>query len=108
MHRDGELRHGYWINPSPRQITEFSGVIADSFSRHATFMNALLIVRFHRAGSVSLHNLQLRESNGPVTRTHAIPGPDALPAVIEQCFGIDSQLARRALAGIDLSRNVFA
>ncbi len=46
LYRDGVLQHGYLLKPEPRRIEEFAAVIADSFRDDATFMNALVAVRF--------------------------------------------------------------
>jgi arylamine N-acetyltransferase len=107
QYRDGKLRHGYRINPRARRIEEFAGVIEASFAEQATFMNALVIVRFRTGASRDLHNLLLRECEGPRQRTRELPDAGALPAVIEEQFGIEAGIARRALDGVDLSRNVF-
>lgn len=107
MHRDGRLRHGYRLNPRGRRIEEFAGVIESSFSPAATFMNALVIIRFRPGGSTSLHNLSLRESQGLTQHVSEIPDLQALPATLEARFGIAAEAARRALAGVDLTRDVY-
>ncbi|MCD4745412.1 MAG: arylamine N-acetyltransferase [Bacteroidales bacterium] len=43
LYRNGELIHGYRVNPQARNIGEFRQVIEDSFKESATFMNALLL-----------------------------------------------------------------
>ena len=107
MHREGRLRHGYRLNPRGRRIEEFAGVTESSFSPAATFMNALVIIRFQPGGSTSLHNRSLRESRGPTQRASEIPDLQTLPATIETRFGIAAEVARRALAGVDLSQDVY-
>jgi arylamine N-acetyltransferase len=103
LHRDGELRHGYVVNPTPRRIGEFADVIADSFADGATFMHALLIARFSPTRSVTLRNLTLIDAEGTDYRLQTIPGTEELPDVIEQHFRIPRDIAREALAGVDLT-----
>ncbi len=107
LHRDGKLRHGYRLKPEAREIEEFAGVIESSYSEKATFMNALMMVRFRPGASVSLYNLALLECEGADRRTTELQGPDLLPATIHEKFGANPELVRTALTGISLTRNVF-
>jgi len=103
LHRDGGVRHGYVVNPSPRRIEEFAEVIADSFSDRATFMHALLVARFWPTRSVTLRNLILIEAEGADFSVRQIPGRDQLPRVIEEQFRIPADITRRALDGVELT-----
>jgi N-hydroxyarylamine O-acetyltransferase len=103
-HRDGRLRHSYRVNPAPRQIEEFAGVIADSFRADATFMNALLVVRFSEARSLTLRNLTLTEADAASWRSREV-GRHELPLVIEREFGIPRAIASEALDGVELTQN---
>jgi len=103
LHRDGELRHGYAVNPAPRRIEEFARVIASSFSDGATFMHALLIARFWPNRSMTLRNMTLIEAEPSGYRLRQISGRAELPAVIEEHFGIPGEVAREALDGVELT-----
>jgi arylamine N-acetyltransferase len=103
-HRDGQLRHSYLVNPAPRQIGEFAGVIADSFRADATFMNALLVVRFSGVRSLTLRNLTLTEADAASWRSREV-GRQELPLVIEREFGIPRSIAGEALDGVELTQN---
>lgn len=103
-HRDGRLRHGYLVNPAPRRIGEFAGVIADSFRAEATFMNALLVVRFSGTRSLTLRNLTLTEASAASWRSREVGRPE-LPLVMEQEFGIPRAIGSQALDGVDLTQN---
>jgi arylamine N-acetyltransferase len=103
-HRDGHLRHSYLVNPLPRRIGEFAGVIADSFRADATFMNALLVVRFSGVRSLTLRNLTLTEADAASWRSREV-GRQELPLVIEQEFGIPRAIASEALDGVELTQN---
>lgn len=107
MYRDGALRHGYEVNPTPRRIEEFARVIEDSFAPSATFMNSVVIARFYPGRSVVLHNLTLIEAEGPTFREHRLAGRDVLPNVIEEHFGIPRHLVLEALDGVVLSEDAW-
>jgi arylamine N-acetyltransferase len=108
FYRDGIHSHGYVVNPAPRVIEEFESVIQESFSASATFMNALVIVRFAPGRSVQLHNLTLTETEGPTVRSARIATAAELPGVIEERFGIPGAITRVALAGLQLSQDPWA
>ncbi len=101
-HRDGRPLHGYTLNPKPRRVEEFAGVIEESFAPEATFMNALTIVRFFPGRSLALRNLKLVEAEGDRTRIVHFPDAAPLPVLIEERFGIPRALVAEALAGLKL------
>ena len=100
--RDGIPHHGYLVNPSPRDIEEFTHVIATSYRPEATFMNSLLLVRFSTDYSQVLHNMTFIESRGMSVRrkTHRTTGE--LIAAIEEIFAIPSSISRVALEGLSM------
>lgn len=102
QYRDGRLRHGYTVNPAPRRIGEFAGVIADSFAPTATFMNVVMVARFFPGRSVVVRNLSLIESEGAARRVLPIEGREGLARVIEERLGIPRELVARAIEGIEL------
>jgi N-hydroxyarylamine O-acetyltransferase len=103
-YRDGALVHGYVVNPAPRRIGEFAGVVAESFSDRAVFMHALLVARFFPRRSVTLRNLTLTEA-GPASAPRVrVLGREELPGVIEREFGIPRDVASRALEGAEFTR----
>lgn len=105
-HRDGRLRHGYLVNPAPRRVEEFAGVVADSYAKDATFMNALMVARFFPDRSLILRNTTLTEAdNGSTTWRSREVAPSDLPIVIEENFGIPRDLVRQALEGVELTQN---
>ncbi len=62
MFRNGQVKHGYKVNPQARSISDFEAVIIDSFRKSATFLNAILLVRFRLNSSITIHNFSLIES----------------------------------------------
>jgi arylamine N-acetyltransferase len=92
---------GYTINPNPRSIQHFEKPIADSFREQATFMNAVLLVRYYPNRSITIHNLSLTESKGLETRTTKLGGRDKLPGKIEQYFGIPTAVAAEAVGELE-------
>lgn len=61
MFRNGYVKHGYRVKPQARSISEFEMVIKDSFRESATFLNAILLVRFGWQTSIKIHNFTIIE-----------------------------------------------
>ncbi len=97
---DGERRHGYDVNPAPRRIEEFAGVVAASFAPDATFMNRVTFMRFFPGRSLVLRDLRLHEFEGAASREERLPGADAIPDALEARFGVPRGIAREAIAGL--------
>ena len=102
MYRDNELIHGYTVNPIPKPIQHFDKAIADSFSASATFMNALLLVRFNVDRSVAIHNYKLIESNRSDYRIVVLADKDELVRTIVDKFAMPHDLVWDLLA--DMTR----
>jgi arylamine N-acetyltransferase len=100
MYRDGRLRHGYTANPTPRRIEHFDRVIRHSYTDDATFMNALLLVRFYPDHSVAVNNLELIESRGTESRVTTLADRDELVSVIEERFGMPRAMVADAIADL--------
>jgi N-hydroxyarylamine O-acetyltransferase len=100
LFRNGQLTHGYLAKPQPRQIDYFAGPIQHSFRPTATFMNALLIVRFFRDRSLVLHNLTVIESYGTDTRVRQLKDRAELPHTVEELFGIPGAIVAEAIGEI--------
>jgi arylamine N-acetyltransferase len=102
LYRDGELKHGYIAKPIPRGIEHFAGVIEHSYTNEATFMNALLLIRFYRNYSFAIHNLTLIESRGREFNICKLTNRNELSHVIEKHFGILREIAAEAVAEINI------
>jgi N-hydroxyarylamine O-acetyltransferase len=99
--RNGHLKHGYVAKPTARPIEYFNSVVVDSFTDHATFMNALLVVRFLSSNrSHVIHNLELIESHGTESRINRIDNRVELVRVVERHFGIPRTIVAEALADL--------
>lgn len=96
LFRDGTLKHGYLVKPGPRQIHEFEQIIGDSYRKDATFMNALLLVRFFPNRSLVIHNLSVIESQETVSNMRTLPSQDELGQVIYEYFGIPKEFTKDA------------
>jgi len=108
LYRDGVLKHGYVAKPSPRKIEDFHGVIVDSFRPDATFMNAVLLVRFYPDRSLMIHNLTRVESSWAESVTHTIGSPAELVSNVEKHFGIPAAIVSDAIAGLRDLKDVWA
>ncbi|UCG50932.1 MAG: arylamine N-acetyltransferase [Candidatus Latescibacterota bacterium] len=100
LYRDGRLKHGYTAKPTPRQIEHFGKVIAHSFTDEATFMNALLLVRFLPESSLMVRNLTLIKSQGTESHIHQITGRAELVELIEEHFAIPRAIVADAIADL--------
>ncbi len=100
LYRDEQLNHGYTAKPIPRQIEHFSRVIEDSYRDSATFMNALLLVRFYPNRSIVIHNLSVIKSESADFRIHQLPSREELPHAVEEHFGIPKEIVSEAVAEI--------
>jgi arylamine N-acetyltransferase len=103
---NGELKHWYTAKPKPRSIEEFSGVIKDSYSDDAMFMNIFRITRITVNGSLNLRNLQLTEITGSLTTTIELTRNE-IPGIVETKFLIPADLAEEALSTIKNFKNTF-
>jgi N-hydroxyarylamine O-acetyltransferase len=108
MYRDGELLHGYLLKPTPRPIEHFSEAVRDSFRESATFMNAVDLVRFSDDDSVVIYNLSIIRSTVDAFSIERLNDRDELVQAIEREFGIPSEIARDAIAGLGALRDVHS
>lgn len=95
LYRDGKLKHGYLAKPAPKRIEDFS--VGDSFSDDATFMNALLLVRFYPDRSLVIHNLTIIESQGTTSQSHSLSSRAQLGQVVEEYFNIPQDIVKEAV-----------
>lgn len=107
LYRDGSYKHGYVVKPMPRQIEHFSDVIAHSFTRQATFMNALLLVRFFPDRSIVIHNLTIIKSEGVNQQIYQLADRRELVKAIEEYFEIPSELAADAISELGDLRDAW-
>jgi N-hydroxyarylamine O-acetyltransferase len=108
VYRDGQMQHGYLVKPAPRRIEEFAPVIADSFRPTATFLNALLLVRFYPGRALMIHNLTLVESEGSTSSVHQLSGRAALIAKIVECFGMPRSIVAETVSELGELKDVWA
>lgn len=107
MYRDGQPQHGYHVKPAPRRIEEFAPVIADSFRPTATFLNALLLVRFYPGRALMIHNLTLVESQGTESSIHQVSGRAALIAKIVERFGMPRSIVAETVGELGELKDVW-
>ena len=106
LYRDGSLKHGYVVKPTPRRIGDFDKVIADSYRDEATFMNAILLARFFPDRSLVVQNLTVVEA-GTTSKIHALTDRGELVRIVEERFGIPSRITAEAVDGLDLLRDAW-
>ncbi|HET8538832.1 MAG TPA: arylamine N-acetyltransferase [Anaeromyxobacter sp.] len=99
-HRDGALRHGYRVRPAPRARAHFGGAIADSFRPDATFMNAVVIIRFSAGRARVLRNLSLALAHGEREERRSLADGAELVRVAEEVFGVPPEVTAEAIAAV--------
>jgi len=103
---NGEFKHWYTAKPKPRGIEEFRGVIKDSYSDDAMFMNIFRITRFTGNGSLVMRNLQFTETTGLLTTTIDVPRND-IPGIVETKFSMPAAVAAEALGTLTDLKDTF-
>ena len=106
--RDGELIHGYIVNPEPRAIDHFNEVIRESYSDAATFMNVVVVERFFPKRSVRFHNFTLTESTPENATTTRLADKEELTEAITHHCGIPVDIVREAIADIALEADIYS
>jgi N-hydroxyarylamine O-acetyltransferase len=106
--RDGDLIHGYVVNPEPRTIDHFDEVIHHSYSQDATFMNVVVIERFFSNRSVRFHNLTLTESTAGGSTTTQLSDKEELTGAIEHHCGFPAEMVALAIEDIALEADIYS
>ena len=94
LFRDGILKHGYTVKPESKTIDHFQKVIKNSFNDSATFMNAILLVRFDSNSSIVINNLSLIESRPDSYKVRALANKNKLIRAVEKYFKIPEEIVR--------------
>jgi arylamine N-acetyltransferase len=104
---DGELIHGYEVNPVPREIDHFDEIIRDSYSDAANFMNVVVVERFFADRSVRFHNFTLTESTRNGAITTRLANRNQLIEAIGDYGGFPGDMVREAIADIELEGDIY-
>jgi len=105
LYQNGELVHGYTVNPQARNIGEFRHVIEDSFKENSTFMNALLLTRFDDNNFIVIHNMTLIESSLQSSKKHSFDTIEQLALAINNLFGLPGSIVLESLEGVEMLKN---
>jgi len=97
LYRDGQLKHGYLLKPSPKQVNDFAEVIARSYGDDAPFLNSLVLIRFYRDRSVILRNHTLTEFYGSESRTFTLATKEDIIITVERRFGIPAHIVKEVI-----------
>jgi arylamine N-acetyltransferase len=104
----GKLTHGYAVNPRPRRIEEFEGVIAQSFRPEATFLNSLLLVRFYPGASHVIHNLTAVESHANESTVRQLKDRSELITTIVDRFGMPRSIVAEVVGELGEFQDAWA
>ena len=107
LYRASERIHGYLLKPTSRPIEYFRGVVRSSFDETATFMNAVMLVRFFDTRSVSVHNLTLVHSTAAGVAVEALADRRELARAVERYFEIPSAIVREAIGDLGALFGVY-
>lgn len=106
--RDEKYKHGYIVKPYPRTITEFKTVIENSFRNTATFMNAVLLVKFGKSTSILIHNYSLIEVKDANVKRVQLKDKEELIDQIFLKFGISKDITKESLSLINNFKDVWS
>jgi arylamine N-acetyltransferase len=98
MFRNGCIKHGYRVKPHTRSISEFETVIKDSFRESATFLNAILLVRFGMQSSIRIHNFSLFEFHDQNYKQIEIKNKEDLINNIFRYFAIPKEIIEESFS----------
>lgn len=104
--REGKLIHGYLAKPAARTLDHFETVVLDSYAEEATFMNALVAVRFLEDRSVAIYNDQFVVNSREGWDVSTLPDPESRADAVIEHFGIPGEIVREAIAGLDFLRGI--
>lgn len=102
MYRKGVLHHGYTVNPIPRNISEFNGVIFNSFRFDATFMNSILLTRFTGNSYKIVRNREYISITDGHTSVKKLRTTDEIISTIHEVFGIPLEILKYTLEGMSI------
>jgi arylamine N-acetyltransferase len=107
LYRDGEHVHGYVLKPTPRPIEHFRAMVSTSFDGKATFMNAVMLVRFSATGSLTVYNQALIRTSGRRSSVERLADRRKLIEAIERHFEIPRAIVETAIEDIGALRSVY-
>lgn len=95
--RDGEVVHGYAVDPTPRERAHFAGAIADSFAPEAEFLTRLRIVSHRPERSVLVRDRRVTVVSEGIARVKELNGAAEVAGVVEALVGVPAQMTREAI-----------
>ena len=98
--RNAKNKHGYIVKPHPRSIKEFETAIEDSMKSTATFLNAVLLVKYVENSSVVIYNFSVIEIEDSNVNKVLLKDKDELVDQINFKFGISTDIVKESLSFI--------
>lgn len=102
--RDGEVVHGYVVNPQARDPREFTDVVVDSYRPDSPFLNQLRIIRHRPGRSASLRGVTARLNIHGQEREQDLAGRADVRRFVAEEFGIAAAPLDEALDWLDMRR----
>lgn len=107
LYREGELIHGYLLKPHPRPVVHFDAVVRRSFRAEATFMNAVMLVRYTADASIAIHNLSVVRSTATAFHLERLTDREDLVRAIVSEFGMPESVTREVVAHVPMTGDPY-
>jgi len=98
VYKNDELIHGYMLKHQGKQLTDFSEVIARSYSDKAPFLNRLMLARFFENRALVLRNNKLTEMNGLNSVSSDLSNHDEIATTVVDRFEIPPDIIDNVLS----------
>ncbi|MBD3220962.1 hypothetical protein GF314_06935 [bacterium] len=102
--RDGEVVHGYTLDPAARRTAYFAPMIADSFRPGAGFLTRLRVARHDGRRTISVRDRTVTVVDGDAVRQRILDADEELCGVVEVLLKIPASVTAEALAALARNR----
>jgi arylamine N-acetyltransferase len=101
QYRENKLKHGYVVKPNERSISEFEGVIKDSFRKSSTFLNRITAIKYGLTYSISIRNFSLIEIQNEHLRKTQLNSKDQIIEQINNYFHIPKNILQESISPLN-------
>jgi arylamine N-acetyltransferase len=101
QYRENKLKHGYIVKPYGRAISEFEGVIEDSFRKSSTFLNRITAIKYGLNSSISIRNFSLIEIQNELLKKTQLISKDQIVEQINKYFHIPRNILQESISPLN-------
>ncbi len=94
---ENKYNHGYIIKPVNRSITEFEGVINESFQKSSTFLNRITAINFSVNSSIAIRNYSMFITNKESVKKIDLINKNHIIENIVQKFNINYDIVSKVI-----------